>query len=167
MIYEPELLDLLEEQEAKEFSGPIYRHMFAQFAPDRENFRGARWNPAETSAIYTALERDTCLAEAEYYLDLQPIRPSARRTVYTISVKIEKVIDLTDWNVLERMKVSESSFAGRNFSTCQDVGGAAAWLGMGGILVPSARRQSGINLVIFQRNGGRGYEFTVENAEEL
>jgi RES domain-containing protein len=58
--------------------------MFGDYPPDAENTRGARWNPPGVAAIYTSLARDGALAEAEYQIAVQPIRPRARRTHSTL-----------------------------------------------------------------------------------
>lgn len=60
----------------------VYRHMLADIPPDRANTRGARWNPPDIAAIYTSFERETALAEAEYYLSLNtpPLRFAVRST---------------------------------------------------------------------------------------
>jgi len=86
MIYPPEMLDILQSAAVFSWEGTVYRHMFASQPPTRANTGGARWNEQNLAAIYTSLERETALAEAEYYISLQPLRPRARRTLFTIHV---------------------------------------------------------------------------------
>jgi hypothetical protein len=68
MIYEPQFLDFLQEQEGGNWDGEVFRHMFADYPPHRENTGGARWNPSGVAAIYTSLKRATALAESEYQI---------------------------------------------------------------------------------------------------
>jgi RES domain-containing protein len=71
--------------------------MFADYPPDRENTLGARWNPPGVPAIYTSLSRDGVVAEAEYQLSMEPLRPKVRRTVYELSVRLSSVLDINDY----------------------------------------------------------------------
>jgi RES domain-containing protein len=140
--------------------------MFANFTPERENTRGAPWNPPETAAIYTSLERKTVLAEAEYSIGSQPIRPRASRRIYRIDVSLSSVIDLSDWQRLALLGFTHDSFEVIDHSDCQVIGGAAEWLDNDGLLVPSARTK-GTNLVIFPRRQKPGYRFDIIDFEEL
>lgn len=140
--------------------------MFDPFPPERVNIRGARWNPPETPAIYTSLERTTALAEADYYIDLQPLRPRATRTIYTLSIALQSVLTLTDWSLLHAFGITEQTFSSQEYSATQIVGGAAEWLKHDGILVPSARA-FGTNLVIFPNQQVATYRFEVKGSERV
>jgi len=140
--------------------------MFASFPPERENVRGARWNPPEIAAMYTSLARDIAIAEADYQINLQPIRPRARRVVYRIEVALNSVIDLSDSLSLSRLGLNEESLASIEHSGCQGIGGAVEWLEHDGLLVPSARAE-GVNLVIFPNRKKPNYRFEVLDSEEL
>ncbi len=96
MIYPPEMLDILQSAVMSAFEGVVYRHMFADYPPSLSNTAGARWNPPLVPAIYTSRERETSLAEAEYAIATQPLRPKAKRTLYTLRVALKNVVDLTD-----------------------------------------------------------------------
>ena len=72
MIYDRELLEKLDELRASPWRGEVFRHMFGDYPPERENQRGARWNPPETPAIYTSLRRDVALAEADFLISVLP-----------------------------------------------------------------------------------------------
>jgi RES domain-containing protein len=124
--------------------------MFGDLRPDRENTRGARWNPPETPAIYSSLERRTAVAEGKHLASLHPIEPTVERKVYTIEVSLSRVIDLSDWNVLKDLGVERELFDTDDYTATQLIGGSAEWLGCDGIIVPSAREE-GLNLVVFPR----------------
>jgi len=151
MIYRPEMLDLLSAA-VSSWDGTVYRHMFASQPPTRANMGGARWNEPNLAAIYTSCERETALAEAEYYITLQPLRPRARRTLFSIHVSLSKVIDLTAAGLLAQLGITDDILASIDPAPCRTIGGAVNWLGHGGLLVPSARRLGGTNLVIYQQD---------------
>lgn len=169
MIYEPALLDRLEQLGSDEWEGVVWRHMFGSYPPSRQNTGGARWNPRGVSAIYTSLNRDTALAEAAYRISLEPFRPKVKRTVYRINVRLHRVVDLTARGLLAEVGVTQEELAADLSPACQKVGGAVAWLGNDGLLVPSARAE-GTNLVIYpgdDEDSADDYDFEVASSEEL
>ncbi len=111
MVYSPELLDLLQAIDPAPWTGQAFRHMFGDHPPDAENTRGARWNPLGVAAIYTSLTRGGALAEAEHQIAIQPIRPRARRTVYTLEITLASVLDLTDPALLQNLGVGPAELA--------------------------------------------------------
>jgi RES domain-containing protein len=135
------------------WAGEVWRHMFAGYPPERPNSQGGRWNPPGVDAIYTSLERDTALAEAEATLAAQPLRPAVRRDLHHIRVKLGNVIDLTDAARLERLGLPLAVLESESRRACARIGGAVALrLGHDGALVPSVRRVGAINLVIYPNN---------------
>ncbi|MGH7389696.1 MAG: RES family NAD+ phosphorylase [Candidatus Rokuibacteriota bacterium] len=166
MIYDRQLLDKLDQFRADPWRGEVFRHMFGDYPPERENQRGARWNPPETPAIYTSLTRAVALAEAEFQIALQPVRPKARRTVYRVGVTLSSVVDLSDRSRLRILGISEDDLTSLDHRACQRVGGAVEWLGNDGLMVPSARAD-GANLVIFPNQQKSNYEFRVMSSETI
>lgn len=166
MVFDRETIEALEKFHPAPWTGNVFRHMFADFPPERENRLGARWNPRDVPAIYTSLHRETALAEAEYYISLQPVRPSAPRKMHRMAVALNSVLDLTDWTMLESLGLQKSVFAFHGSTDSQMIGGAAEWLGNDGILVPSAR-DPGFNLVIFPNKQRPGYLFDSLDAEAI
>lgn len=151
MIYPPEILDRLESIQPRTFDGEVWRHMFGERSPAQVNVRGARWNPPEVGAIYASVERDTALAEGGYAAALQPIHPTVERRLYQLHVRLTSVLDLTDRDLLVELGVDEEALSAVDQMQCQVVGGAVAWLGHDGLLVPSARG-AGANLAIYVAN---------------
>lgn len=145
--YEPKLLDALEALPTRNFTGHVWRHMFNDYPPTRINTSGARWNPPTVGAIYCALERDTALAEGQHLVDIQPRRTFAQRVLYELDAHITELVDLTGPDGLRSVGLTREDLLSDDYGACQRVGGAAAWLGRGGLLVPSARRD-GDNLVV-------------------
>jgi RES domain-containing protein len=152
MIYPPEMLDLLQSAAVASWEGKVYRHMFGSNPPSRSNTTGARWNPPALEAIYASCERETALAEAEYYIALQPLRPKAKRTIYSIRVSLKSVIDLTIFGLLQRLGITDDVLTSDDHAPCRLIGSAVNWLGYEGLIVPSARRVGGTNLVIYQHD---------------
>lgn len=166
MIHDPELLDKLQELEPIPWEGRVFRYMFGNVDPGRANTRGARWNPPGVGAIYTALDRRTLLAELEYRLGLDVVRPRATPTLYAIHVSLFNVLDLSSPGQLQAIGMTEDEFRSVDYRACQKVGGAVAWLEHDGLLVPSARHL-GTNLVIFPASEGPDSEFEVIESERL
>lgn len=166
MVFDRKTVEALEHITPHHWEGIVFRHMFASFPPERENTRGARWNPAETPAIYASLGRDVAIAEADFYIGLQPVRPMARRVLYKIEVALSSVLDLSDPATLLKVGLKVESLASIDYSKCQQIGGAAEWLDHDGLLVPSARAV-GVNLVIFPNRTKPSYRFNILDSEEL
>ncbi len=166
MVYDPLLLDRLQEVPPLVWSGRVYRHMFAGYHPTLENTRGARWNPPGVHAIYTSLERDTALAEAEYRISLEPVPPRVMRTVYTIQISLHSVLDLRDPTLLGELGISAQTLANLDWAVCQALGGGVAFLDHDGLLVPSAR-SVGSNLVIYPTNQQPDAQFEILDQEVI
>jgi RES domain-containing protein len=85
--------------------------------------------------------------------------------LYTIHLSLKNVLDLTAPNLLTRLGIIDEVLAGIDHSPCRTVGGAVNWLGHDGLLVPSARRRGGTNLVIYQQDlATSAFEVTDEEA---
>jgi RES domain-containing protein len=148
VTYSNTLLDALSRLSSSAWEGIVYRHTFGSIPPRKENQLGARWNPPEVPAIYCSLEPQTAIAEVNFHISLQPFAPTRERRLHRIEVRVTGVLNLTDWALLEGLGVISSSFPTLEPPMCKEVGGGAAFLGHGGILVPSARC-AGTNLVIY------------------
>jgi RES domain-containing protein len=166
MFYDPQLLDKLSEFEPQEWSGRVWRYMFAGFSPHRANNRGARWNPPEVSAIYTALERSTCEAELGYRLGLDVVKPRLKVVIYEIEVSLHQVLDLRSWNALADLGLTKEQVRSLNYRSCQEIGGAVAWLEHDGVFFPSAR-SDGTNLVIYPTFQRPDAKFEILSQEQL
>lgn len=125
--------------------------MFGRHPPDKENDRGARWNPRGIAALYLCLERSGVIAEGDFAVAAQPFRPRARRFVYEVGLSLANVLDLSDPTTLASTGLHDSDIASDDHSACREVGAAVAWLEHDGLLVPSART-SATNLVIYPAN---------------
>jgi RES domain-containing protein len=152
MIYRPEMLDILQSAAASAWNGTVYRHMFGAHSPARTNTEGARWNALGLAAIYASCERETALAERTITSAFQPLPPSVKRTLFTIRGCLKNVIDLTAAELLPRLGITDDVLSSIDHLPCRTIGAAVNWLGHEGLLVPSARRRGGTNLVIFPQD---------------
>jgi RES domain-containing protein len=166
VVYPASLLDALQAITPASWAGHAFRHTFADYAPDVENTRGARWNPPGTAAIYTSLTREGVLAEAEHQLSIQPIRPRVKRTIHTLDLSLSSLLDLTNIDLLARLGVGLGELGGDDMLACQQVGGATSWLDHDGLLIPSARAEA-VNLVIFPANRTADARFKVTASEPV
>jgi RES domain-containing protein len=166
VVYAPELLDYLQSLRALPWEGIVFRHMLNDYPPDRANTRGARWNPPDVAAIYASLSRDTALAEGRHRLSLEPFPLRVRRIVYRVRLRLTAVLDLSSFEDLEQAGLSMASLRADDFSACQAVGGAVAWLEHDGLIIPSVRSE-GKNIVIYPASRKFDFDFEVLDAEEI
>lgn len=162
----PDLLKVLEALESHPWEGLAWRHMFGENTPARANDLGARWNPPGVPAIYCSLDRMTAVAEGDYSIAVQPLRPTVKRTIYILRIRLETVLDLSEQSVLLDLGIGEPELSNVDHAACQRIGGAAEWLEHDGLLIPSAR-SSGVNLVIFTRKQGPEADFKIIGTEVL
>lgn len=156
----------LAEVEPVEWTGDVWRHTLAGYPPDRRNVHGARWNPPGVEALYVSLERDTAIAEGDYLIASQPLRPAAKRTVHRLRISLSALVDLTDPVLLEALGVDQDALTSDDHRACQAVGAAAVFLHLDGILVPSARHP-GANIVILFTAGDVAPEIDVLDSQTL
>jgi RES domain-containing protein len=167
MTHDPLLLDYLESAALKPWEGIVFRYTVGGREPDRENTMGARWNPPGLGAIYTALARETALAELHHFVSgLVPVPSRMVLTLYEIHLSLQKILDLGSTRPLRQAGLTDKELSSPDFGPCQRVGAAAQWLGAGGLLVPSARDR-GTNLVVYPSGQPPDYEFEVLSSEPL
>lgn len=146
-VFDPSLLDLIEQRRLDGWASEVWRQVFEGSDPLRGNLYGARWNPPNEEALYTACTEGGAVAEIDYLVSIQPYPIERARVLHRLSVSLSRVARL-DHEDLELCSISTAVLGGDDHRPCQEVGAAAAWLGLGGLLVPSARSTSE-NLVVF------------------
>jgi RES domain-containing protein len=125
---------------------------------------GARWNPPNSfRTVYASLEVETALDEVLAYFRRYhlPILEAMPRVIVALAAKLQRMLDLTDGGTRRLLGVSErrilaepwreANRRGREAVT-QAVGRLAYEADLEGILVPSAARNGGRNLIIFPAN---------------
>ena len=159
MAHAPALLDKLEKLPLADWRGTAYRYVPEGRPPEKPNTLGARWNPRNVDALYTTLEVETARAELEFHLAALSPRPSnARFTLYKFRLEAKSVLDLRPSSVRSSLGLSQPALEADDALVCRSIGGACAWLKIGALLVPSARRVTGNNLVIFVANQSVDFE---------
>ncbi len=167
-VYDEKLCAFLEGIEKRCFQQSVYRFTAGSRDAQEPNRSGARWNPRYVPALYAALTREVAMAEHAWQLEVQSPRPTKGRfTLYQVRVAVEGVIDLRDQDLLGQLGLPDEVIADDNFSACQFVGGAAAYVKIGGLLVPSVRRTGSGNLVIFPSNHKSSIGFEIEASENI
>ena len=130
----------------------------------RQQSAGARWNPPRCfPTIYTSIDPHTALDEvlAHFRHYAIPIESAMPRVTVAVRVELARVLDLTDGTTRSALRVSERRMlgepsreeqaAGREALT-QAMGRLAHELGWEALVVPSAARRGGVNLIIFPDN---------------
>ncbi len=115
---------------------------------------GGRWNPPESfSTLYLALERETTVREF-YRLAMRQGRSSGDflpRRMYRYDVTLAAVLDLRDAATRGALQLSDSELSADNAGACQQIGESAHYLGLEGILAPSATGEGTVLAVFFDR----------------
>lgn len=115
MALDPTRLRVIEDQGSKLFNDSVWRATFETRSPIQPNVRGARWNPADVSALYTSIDEATVRAEWAHLLDSQPVRPDATSIVVELEVSIRQVVDLHEPVVLTSLGIDPSNFPGNSW----------------------------------------------------
>lgn len=107
----------------------------------------------KSEVLYCALEKDGALSEIHFHINRQqPVFPSRLvSAAHRLRAKFERIIDLTDIDLLSRLGVDNSRYSEIFYDQTQKIGEAVNFLGFEAMLVPNARHSS-INLVIFPEN---------------
>jgi hypothetical protein len=97
------------------------------------------------------MERDGALAEIVSYLtQLMPLPLSRPMKVSRLGVSTAKTLHLARVR-LERLAVDMARYGERDYALTQSIGAALAFLGLDGLIAPSARWDCD-NLMIYQTN---------------
>jgi RES domain-containing protein len=139
-LFDPRLLDFLENEEATQWEGRVWRQVFGDTNPLTPNVRGSRWNPPDEEALYCSLAAEGAAAEIDYLNIQQPFPIAKEREMYALDVRLSRIVDLRGAHKLDELDLSiEVADTPSGAARCQEVGAAVAWLGYGGLMVPSLR----------------------------
>jgi RES domain-containing protein len=114
-----------------------------------------------------SLDRETAKAEGDRILEVQSVQPRVKRFIYELGLRLDRVLDLSGSADLAALGISEDELRGDSFEACQRVGGAIAWGGHDGLLVPSVRHEGGRNLVIYTANQAVESELEIRAKAEI
>ena len=173
MSLDDELLQRVDTLGSVTWSGVTYRHTTARRDPlsgAGARLFGGRWNPKDIVAtVYLATPLGTCLGELErvaqsQQTDVATMLRAAYR-LHTIVVSDVPVLDLRTPGALGAVGLSLADISDADWTACQTVGHAAWFLGLGGVLAPSATGR-GLVLAAFESHIGPG-QFEVQASEQL
>lgn len=171
MIHDQRLVDRLSELPTERFSGEVFRATGVDTDPTAPSISGGRWAPpprgdAGVSVLYTSLERDGAIAEVAAFLaDLNPVPGPRPVKVTRLSVTATRTLRLARAN-LEAFGVDLARYGERDYGRTQEIGAALEFLGLDGLLAPSARWRCE-NLMIFTLNHAVGERLEAVDAEQI
>jgi len=171
---------------AVRWSGVVYRSASPRYANKDDlltgvgsKTAGARWNPPRSfPTVYASLDPHTALEEvlAHFRYYKIPIESAMPRVTVSVRVRLGRVLDLTDGKTRSALRVSERRMltepwreeqkAGREALT-QALGRLGHEFGWEGLIVPSAVRRGGVNLIIFPANLSRRSSLEIINVVDL
>lgn len=146
--FDPDFLDALEGLTKTGWSGRVWRATIGDSLPLRPNIRGARWNSPGIEALYCSLTEGGARAEIDHLLRLQPREIRVGVRVKQLEVSLRRILDLSNADSFKLLGHNVQDVLAEDTSIPQNIGRAASWLGVPGLLVPSARH-AGTNLVVF------------------
>lgn len=170
MIHDQGLLDQLSALAIERFDGEVFRATGASADPLAFSFNGGRWSPPardglEVPVLYTSMERNGALAEVVSYLTLLTPLPSRPLKVSRLGVSTTKTLRLARAG-LDGLGVDMTQYGERDYSQTQRIGAALAFLGLDGLIAPSARWRCD-NLMIYQSNHPLNQRLEVIEEEQI
>lgn len=158
--HDDRLLDALDDLERHAFEGNSWRVVREGRAAFDGSRGSGRWNPADLSVLYTALEREGAMAEMHFHISRsQSVFPSRiRHDICEISTKTEQTLVLANMYDLVALGVEEARYRDLLYGRTQEIAAAAAFMGFDGLIAPSARYDCQ-NLILFLDS------FNLENLE--
>lgn len=156
MVHDQDLVDRLSELLTEPFNGQVFRATGLSIDPTAPSINGGRWAPPPDGdpgiyVLYTSLERDGAIAEICAFLaDLTPIPKPRLIKVTSLSVTTARMLRLTSAE-LTALGVDMARYGSRDYRRTQELGAAIAFLGVDGLIAPSARWRCE-NLMIFTEN---------------
>jgi RES domain-containing protein len=168
------------------WSGELYRSSSPRYANKDDLLSGAgsktaggRWNPPKSfRTVYTSLDPHTAIDEALahfVHFDL-PIAKAMPRVLVALDAQLQQVLNLTDDLIRQALRVPLSRLVTESWRDEQGAGREALTQVLGriafetnweGLLVPSAARKSGRNLIIFPAKLRAGSRLLIVNKSEL
>ena len=171
MIHDQGLLDQLSGFAVERFEGEVFRTTGVSTDPLASSNNGGRWAPnirdgADVPVLYTSFERNGALAEVVSYLvELTPLPVSRPLKISQLGVSTSKTLRLARVT-LESLKVDMNRYGRRDYVRTQNIGAALAFLGVDGLIAPSARWKCD-NLMIFTGNHQLSKRLEVIQSEEV
>ena len=157
--HDPDLVDRLADLVPQPFEGTVWRATRLNQDPIAFSHNGGRWaTPSSYQSVpvlYTSFERDGAIAEMSSWLALLVPAPTKPILVHRLEVRAAEVVTM-DIAQLAAVGVDPATYETRCYvgmgeappSRSQEIGAALSFLGIDGLIVPSARHASN-NLVLY------------------
>lgn len=171
MIHDQHLVDRLSVLPTEHFDGEVFRATRVDADPTAASINGGRWAPpprsdAGVSVLYTSLERDGAMAEVVSFLaGFTPVPGPRPVKVTRLAVTTARTLRLVRAN-LDALGVDFARYGERDYDRTQEIGAALAFLGLDGLIAPSARWACE-NLMIFTENHALSDRLDPLNSEEI
>ena len=156
MIHDHDLVESLSLLPTVQLESEVFRATRIGADPTTPSFSGGRWSPSleggpGVSVLYTSFERDGAIAEVVSFLvELTPTPGPHPIKVTRLSVSTATTIRLS-YADLTMLGVDLDRHGERDYAPTQKIGAALAFLGIDGLIAPSARWPCN-NLMIFGGN---------------
>ncbi len=156
----PDLLRRIDQLGIGFWTGTAYRHT----APGRDPLSGegasrfgGRWNSPGISTLYLAFPKEACVQEFIRMAMKQPggVESFQDRSLHELEVRDVRVLDLRTEAALNLVGIEPSDIIAADWSSCQEVGDAAFYLKLQGVLTISATGVGNV-LALFEERIGPG-----------
>lgn len=170
MIHDLKLVDQITALPTEKFEGHVFRATSLSADPTAFSTSVGRWThpfgqDGGYGVLYTCLDRDGAVAEvAGYLLELEPI-PTRPLKVHELAVSTSKTLKLAKAN-LSDLGVDLARYKEKNYERTQQIGAAINFLGLDGLIAPSARWDCS-NVMIFSDNHSLNERLDVLKSEQV
>ena len=171
MIHDQGLVDRLSGFATEQFAGEVFRATRVSADPTAASINGGRWAPAGSdnapvAVLYTSFEVDGALAEVVSFLAEQTPIPGPRPLkVSRLAVSTARTLRLARTEIAA-LGVDLARYGERDYRRTQQIGAALAFLGLDGLIAPSARWGCD-NLMIFTDNHSPNARLDILGSQEV
>ena len=138
-LFELDLLNAIEHSVEDAFEAIVWRQVVGTTNPLRTNSLGGRWNPPGVEVLYSSLTQAGAEAELSALLERQSVFVTRERSTHRLRVRLSKVARISESDPFVAAGVNRDTILSDDLGLPQRIGAAADWLGIGGLIVPSAR----------------------------
>lgn len=166
MIHDYDLIDRLSALPTMSFSGEVFRATRMNLDPTTPTSSGGRWSiKTGTAVLYTSLAREGALAEIAFHWSRMTPINTKPVLVHCLAVETQRTLRLARAD-LGKLGVDMGRFGSLAYERTKEIGATAAFIGLDGLIVPSARWECE-HLVLFPENLGLEVTIAIVASEEV